>query len=77
MSTKITNLTNHRGETTGTVLFDEASHSWRIASKAEPTFHRTFRTSKMRFISGMPGFDPETGKLRHFPPENKLRQGAA
>jgi hypothetical protein len=77
MSTKITNLTNHRGETTGTVFFDEAAHSWRIASKAEPTFQRTFPHEQDAFYFWYARFDPETGKLRHFPPENKRTQPAA
>ena len=77
MSTKITNLTNHRGETTGTILFDEAAHSWRIASKAEPTFRRTFPHEQDAFYFWYARFDPETGKLRHFPPENELRRGGA
>jgi hypothetical protein len=77
MSTKITNLTNHGGETTGTVFFDDAAHSWRLASKAEPTFQRTFPHEQDAFYFWYARFDPETGKLRHFPPENEVRRGAA
>jgi hypothetical protein len=38
MSMKMTTLTNKAGETTGTVSFDESTHSWRIVSEAEPNF---------------------------------------
>ena len=77
MSTKTTNLTNHRGETTAKILFDEATHSWRIASKAEPTFQRNFPHEQDAFYFWYARFDPETGKLRHFPPENALNPTAA
>jgi len=76
MPTKTTNLTNHKGETTGTILFDEAAHSWRIASKAEPTFQRTFPHEQDAFYFWYARFDPETGKLRQFPPENASRTAA-
>ncbi len=69
MSTKITNLTNKAGETTGTVSFDEGAHSWRIASKAEPNFRRAFSREQEAFYFWYSRFDSETGKLRHFPPE--------
>ena len=69
MSTKITNLTNKAGETTGTVSFDEADHCWHISSKAEPNFRRTFPREQEAFYFWYSRFDPETGKLRHFPPE--------
>ena len=70
MSTKITNFTNRGGTTTGTIFFDEATYSWRIASKAEPTFRLTFSREQEAFYFWYARFDPETGKLRRFPPEN-------
>jgi len=69
MSTKITNLTNRAGETTGSVSFDESAHCWRIASKAEPNFQRAFSREQEAFYYWYSRFDPQTGKLRHFPPE--------
>jgi hypothetical protein len=69
MSTKITSLTNKAGETTGTVYFDESAQSWRIASEAEPDFRRTFPSEQAAFYFWYSRFDPQTGKLRHFPPE--------
>jgi hypothetical protein len=69
MSTKITNLTNKARETTGTVSFDESAHSWRITSEAEPNFRRTFSSEQGAFYFWYSRFDPQTGKLRHFPPE--------
>jgi hypothetical protein len=58
MSTKITNLTNKAGETVGTVSFDEGARSWRIASKAEPNFQRTFSFPVRRFSSTQQGSAP-------------------
>jgi hypothetical protein len=69
MSTKITNLTNKAGETTGTVSFDESARSWLIVSKAEPNFRRTFSSEQAAFYFWYSRFDPQTGQLRHFPPE--------
>jgi len=69
MSTKITNLTNKAGETVGTVSFDESAHAWRIASKAEPNFQRTFSRKTEAFYFWYSRFDPRTGKLRRFSPE--------
>jgi hypothetical protein len=69
MSAKITNLTNKAGETVATVSFDESTHSWRIASKAEPNFQRTFSREPEAFYFWYSRFDPQTGKLRRFPPE--------
>jgi hypothetical protein len=69
MSTKMTNLTNKAGETTGTVSFDESAHSWGIAAKAEANFRRTFPSEQAAFYFWYSKFDPQTGKLRHFPPE--------
>jgi hypothetical protein len=70
MSTKITNLTNEAGETVATVSFDESAHSWRIASKGEPNFQRTFSREPEAFYFWYSRFDPHTGKLRRFPPES-------
>jgi hypothetical protein len=64
MTTKITNLTNKAGQTTGIVAFDESSHSWRIRSKAEPSFQRTFPTAPAAFYFWYSRFDQQTGKLR-------------
>jgi len=69
MSTKITNLTNEAGETVATVSFDESAHSWRIASKGEPNFQRTFSREPEAFYFWYSRFDPHTGTLRRFPPE--------
>jgi len=69
MSTKITNLTNKAGETTGIVSFDEGARSWLIASKAEPNFRCAFSSEQAAFYFWYSRFDPQTGKLRHFPPE--------
>jgi hypothetical protein len=69
MSAKITNLTNKAGETVGTVSFDESNRAWRIASKAEPNFLRTFSRETEAFYFWYSRFDPQTGKLRRFPPE--------
>ena len=57
MSAKITNFTNKAGETTGIVSFDESAHSWRIASKTEPSFQRTFPSAQAAWFmpSGMFG----------------------
>ena len=69
MSMKTTNLTNKAGETTGTVSFDESAHAWRITSKAESNFRRTFLSEQEAFYFWYSRFDPQTGKLRHFLPE--------
>jgi hypothetical protein len=69
MSAKVTNLTNKAGETTGTVSFDEGARAWRIVSKAEPNFQRTFPSEHAAFYFWYSRFDPQTGKLRHFPHE--------
>jgi hypothetical protein len=65
-----THLTNKDGETTGTIFFDESTHAWRISSKAEPNFQRTFPSEAKAFYFWYSRFDQQTGKLRHFPPEN-------
>ena len=69
MSTKITNFTNKAGEVTGTVSFDEAAHVFRITSNAEPNFQDTFLRDHQAFYCWYSRFNPETGALRHFPPE--------
>lgn len=69
MSAKVTNLINKAGETTGTVSFDESARAWRITSKTEPDFRRTFPSQHAAFYFWYSRFDPQTGKLRHFPPE--------
>jgi hypothetical protein len=69
MSTKITSLTNKAGKITGTISFDEAAQCWRISSKAEPNFQRTFPREQQAFYFWYSRFDPETGKLRRFAPE--------
>ena len=69
MSMKTTNLTNKAGETTGTVSFDESVHSWRITSKAESNFQRTFANEQSAFYFWYSRFDPQTGMLRRSPPE--------
>jgi hypothetical protein len=68
-TTKTTNLTNKAGETTGTVSFDESVQSWRLTSKAEPNFQKTFPFEQAAFYCWYSRFDPQTGMLRHFPPE--------
>jgi hypothetical protein len=69
VSTKITTFTNKAGETTGTVSFDEGSHSWLITSNAEPNVQRAFPSEQAAFYFWYSRFDPQTGKLRHFPPK--------
>ena len=69
MSAKVTNLTNKAGETTGTVSFDESARAWQITSAAEPNFQRMFPSEQRAFYFWYSRFDPQTGKLRHFPPE--------
>jgi hypothetical protein len=69
MSAKVTNLTNKAGETTGTVSFDESARAWRITSEAEPNFRRMFPSQHAAFYFWYARFDPQTGKLGHFPPE--------
>jgi hypothetical protein len=69
MSTKITNLTNKAGETVGTVSFDESAHSWRIALKLSRISGARFRGETEAFHFWYSRFDPQTGKLRRFPPE--------
>jgi hypothetical protein len=72
MSTKITNLANKAGEITGIVSFDENAHAWRITSNAEPSFQQTFSSKQLAFYFWYSKFDPQTGKLRHFPRSNGL-----
>jgi hypothetical protein len=69
MSAKITNLSNKGGDALATLSFDENARSWLIASKAEPNFRRTFSSEQGAFYFWYSRFDPQTGKLRHFPPE--------
>ncbi|HLJ29389.1 MAG TPA: hypothetical protein VKY85_21960 [Candidatus Angelobacter sp.] len=69
MSAKITNMRNKAHEITGTVSFDEGAHSWRITSKAESNFQKTFPSAHTAFYFWYSRFDQQTGKLRHFPPE--------
>jgi len=47
----------------------KAPTSWRIASKAEPNFQRTFSREPEAFYFWYSKFDPQTGRLRRFPPE--------
>jgi hypothetical protein len=58
------NLTGKEGKIFGTLSFDESGHSWRIASKAEPNFQRTFPTQQDAFYFWYSRFDPTTGKVR-------------
>jgi hypothetical protein len=46
------------------ILSDEKSGRWRIVSKAEPTFKRTFATEKEAFDVWHANFNAQTGKLR-------------
>jgi hypothetical protein len=69
MSTRITNVSNKGGDALGTLSFDESARSWRIASKAEPNFRLTFPSAQAAFYFWYSRFDPQTGQLRHFPPE--------
>ncbi len=70
MSTKTTNLTNKAGEIAGIVSFDETANTWRITSKAEPSFERAFSSEQLAFYFWYSRFDPQTGKLRHFSSES-------
>ena len=69
MFAKITNLSNKGGDALATLSFDENARSWRIASKAEPNFRHAFPSEQAAFYFWYSRFDPQTGKLRHFPPE--------
>jgi hypothetical protein len=64
MLTETMNLTGKEGKIFGTVSFDAGSHSWRIASEAEPNFERTFPERLDAFYFWYSRFDPTTGKLR-------------
>ncbi len=59
-----TNMTNRAGQTVATISCDESGKSWHIASKAEPSFRRTFAASHEAFYFWYSRFDPEIGKLR-------------
>jgi hypothetical protein len=61
---KKTILRNSKGEEVAAILSDEESHRWRILSKAEPTFKRTFATEKEAFDVWHANFNAQTGKLR-------------
>ena len=69
MSAKVTNLSNKTVETIGTVSFDDSARAWRVTSKSELNFRRTFPSQQAAFYFWYSRFDPQTGKLRHFPPE--------
>jgi hypothetical protein len=64
MSAKTTNLINNAGKVVGTVWFDEGTQSWRLTSKAEPDFQRTFPREQVAFYFWYSRFDTQTGKLR-------------
>jgi hypothetical protein len=66
MSMKTTNLTNKAGETTGTVSFDEGTHSWRITSKAESNFQRTFPSAQAAFYFLVLQVRPTDGQAEAF-----------
>jgi hypothetical protein len=61
---KKTVLRNSKGEQVATILSDEKSSRWRIISKTEPTFKRTFATEKEAFDVWHANFNAQTGKLR-------------
>jgi hypothetical protein len=61
---KKTILRNRKGEQVATILSDEQSGRWRIVSRAEPTFKRTFATEKEAFDVWHANFNAQTGKLR-------------
>ena len=65
MST-IMNLSNKAGEVVATISFDENTGSWRLASKAEPDFERTFPREQAAFYFWYSRFDPQSGKLRRW-----------
>jgi hypothetical protein len=44
--------------------FDESAQSWRITSKAEPNFQRTFAFEQAAFYFWYSRFDRQTGMLR-------------
>jgi hypothetical protein len=64
MSMELKSLTNKAGETLGAISFDDNAHAWRLASKAEPNFERTFPTEQDAFYFWYSRFDPTTGQLR-------------
>jgi hypothetical protein len=57
-------LRNRKGKEVATILSDEQSGRWRIVSRAEPTFKRTFATEKEAFDVWHANFNTQTGKLR-------------
>jgi len=66
VATKTTNLSNKAGEVVATISFDENAHSWRLISRAEPSFQRTFPREQAAFYFWYSRFDPQNGKLRRW-----------
>jgi hypothetical protein len=64
MSTETMNLVGKEQKIFGSLSFDENAHCWRITSKTEPNFQRTFPTQQDAFYFWYSRFDPTTGKLR-------------
>jgi hypothetical protein len=61
---KKTILRNSKGEEVAAIFVDDKSNRWRIASKTEQGFKRTFATEKEAFDVWHAMFDSQTGKLR-------------
>ena len=61
---KKTILRNSKGKEVAAILFEEESRRWRIVSKAEPTFKRTFASQTEAFDVWHANFNAQTGKLR-------------
>jgi hypothetical protein len=64
---KNTILRNSKGQEVAAIFVDEKSNRWRIVSKAEPTFKRTFVTEKEAFDVWHAMFSAQTGKLQVIP----------
>ena len=64
MLIKKTILRNRKGEEVAAIFVDEKSSRWRIVSKTEPRFKRTFPTEKEAFDVWHAMFNAQTGRLR-------------
>jgi hypothetical protein len=64
MSAETMNLVGKEQKIFGTLAFDDSARCWRITSKTEPNFQRTFPTQQDAFYFWYSRFDPTSGKLR-------------
>jgi hypothetical protein len=61
---KNTILRNSKGQEVAAIFVDEKSNRWRIVSKTEPRFKRTFPTEKEAFDVWHAMFNAQTGRIR-------------